>query len=140
LERHRMIRELVGHTVSDLIHSTDERLRSRAVQSPLDIQRLPVNLVGYSDDAQRRHRELKDFLFQKLYSHYRVLRMAMKAERIISDLFNAYLSGPAILPSGLVPSIEKWGLERTVCDYIAGMTDRFAIEEHRKLFDPLENP
>lgn len=140
LERHRMIRELVGHTVSDLIRSTDERLRSHAVQSPSDIQRLPVNLVGYSDDMQRRHRELKDFLYQKLYSHYRVLRMAMKAERVITDLFKAYLSSQAILPSGLIPSIEKWGLERTVCDYIAGMTDRFAIEEHGKLFDPLENP
>jgi dGTPase len=89
---------------------------------------------------QRRHRELKDFLYQKLYSHYRVLRMAVKAERVISDLFGAYLGEPAILPTGLEAAVAKRGLERAVCDYIAGMTDRFAIEEHGKLFDPLEKP
>jgi dGTPase len=140
LERHRMIRELVGLMVTDLVHATDHRLRATSVQSPLDIQRLPTNLVGYGEDMQRRHRELKDFLFQNLYSHYRVLRMAVKAERVIADLFNAYRGEPAILPEGLRPAIEQRGLDRAVCDYIAGMTDRFAIEEHGKLFDPTEKP
>lgn len=140
LERHRMIRELVGIMVTDLVHATDERLRASKVSSPLDIQRLSANLVGYGEDMQRRHRELKDFLFQNLYSHYRVLRMAVKAERVITDLFDAYRSQPAILPTGMRAAIDLRGLERTICDYIAGMTDRFAIEEHRKLFDPLEKP
>ena len=140
LERHRMIRELVGLMVSDLIHATDRRIAASSARSPLDIQRLQMNLVGYSDDMQRRHRELKDFLYQKLYSHYRVLRMAVKAERVIADLFDAYHTEPTILPSSIGSAIAKRGLERTICDYIAGMTDRFAIEEHRKLFDPTEKP
>lgn len=89
---------------------------------------------------QRRNRELKDFLYKKLYSHYRVVRMAVKAERVITDLFRAYQSEPAILPDTLQTVLEKRGLERTICDYIAGMTDRFAIEEHQKLFNPLEKP
>jgi len=140
LERHRMIRELVGLMVTDLVHATDQRLRASAVRSPLDIRRLQTNLVGHGEDMQRRHRELKDFLYRNLYSHYRVLRMAVKAERVISDLFTAYHTEPAILPLGMQGAIEKWGLDRTICDYIAGMTDRFAIEEHRKLFDPSEKP
>ena len=60
-----------------------------------------MNLVGYAEEMQRRHRELKDFLYRNLYSHYRVLRMAVKAERVISDLFSAYRSEPAILPTNL---------------------------------------
>ena len=140
LERHRMIRELVGMMVTDLVQATDQRLRAGAVRSPADIQRLKTNLVGHGEDLQRRHRELKDFLYQNLYSHFRVLRMAVKAERVIADLFNAYYAEPAILPAGMQPAIEKRGLERTICDYIAGMTDRFAIEEHRKLFDPSVKP
>ena len=140
LERHRMIRELVGLMVTDVIHATDQRLRASDVRSPADIQRLHANLVGHSEEMQRRHRELKDFLFKNLYSHFRVLRMAVKAERVIADLFNAYRAEPAILPTGMQLVVEKRGLERTICDYIAGMTDRFAIEEHRKLFDPTEKP
>ena len=85
----------------------------------------------------RRNRQIKDFLYTKLYRHYRVVRMQVKAERILSDLFNAYRSEPAILPGQVQEQIEEFGLERTICDYIAGMTDRFAIEEHQKLFDPL---
>jgi dGTPase len=140
LERHRMIRELVGLMVTDLTRATDERLRASGVQSPLDIQRLKTNLVGYSEDLQRQNRELKDFLYKNLYTHYRVLRMAVKAERVISDLFLAYRTEPATLPDGMRALVEQRGLDRTICDYIAGMTDRFAIEEHAKLFDPLEKP
>jgi len=138
LERHRMIRELVGLMVTDLIHATDERLRSSRVSSPLDIQKLGSNLVGHGEDMQRRNREIKDFLYKNLYTHFRVLRMAAKAERVISDLFGAFRAEPATLPTGMQAVIGQRGLERTICDYIAGMTDRFAIEEHRKLFDPLE--
>jgi dGTPase len=140
LERHRMIRELVGMMVTDLIQATDERLRASHVQSPLDIQKLKSNLVGHSEDMQQQNREIKDFLYKKLYSHYRVLRMAVKAERVISDLFGAFQAEPATLPDGMQALIHQRGLERTICDYIAGMTDRFAIEEHQKLFDPLEKP
>jgi dGTPase len=79
---------------------------------------------------------LKDFLYNNLYRHYRVVRMAVKAERIIRDLFTAYLDEPAILPKHAQALIEERGVERTICDYIAGMTDRFAIEEHHKIFTP----
>ena len=140
MERHRMIRQLVGLLVSDIIEATDKRLKENKIKSALDIQKLKYNLVGHGEEIQRRNRELKDFLFKKLYRHHRVVRMQVKAERLLSDLFNAYRTEPLILPTPAQKMIEKRGLERTICDYIAGMTDRYAIEEHEKLFNQLEKP
>jgi dGTPase len=140
ITRHRMIRQLVGLMVTDMVEATDKRLRESHAKSALDLQKLKHNVIGYSEEMQRRNRELKDFLYKKLYRNYRVVRMSVKAERIISDLFNGYRVEPLMLPESAQTFIEKRGLERTICDYIAGMTDRYAIEEHQKLFNPLEKP
>jgi dGTPase len=140
LTRHRIVRRLIGIEVNDLIHSTDQRLRESGVRSVDELQRLPYNVVSFSEDMRRRNRELKDFLYNNLYRHYRVMRMAVKAERILKDLFDAYCSEPMIMPKHIQEVIAERGLEHTVCDYIAGMTDRFAIEEHTKLFDPTKLP
>ena len=140
LTRHRLIRRLIGLEVTDLVHTTAQRLRESGVQSVEELQRLPYNVVAFSETMTRRNRELKDFLYRNLYRHYRVVRMAVKAERIITDLFEAYTSEPATLPRHIHQWVEERGLYRAVCDYIAGMTDRFAIEEHRKLFAPLRRP
>lgn len=140
MTRHQIIRRLIGMTVNDIIQSTEQRLRESLVRSAEELQRLPYNVVSLSEDMRRRSRELKDFLYKNLYRHWRVVRMAVKAERIISDLFNAYREEPTILPKHVQENIPKWGLERTICDYIAGMTDRYAIEEHQKLFDPTRLP
>lgn len=140
MERHRMIRHLVGIMVTDMVTATDKRLKENKVNSPTDIQKLKTNVVGYSEEMQRRNRELKDFLYAKLYRHNRVVRMQVKAEKTISDIFHAYRAEPAMLPEHVQFFVEKRGLERTICDYIAGMTDRYAVEEHQKLFNPLEKP
>ncbi|MEI7845234.1 MAG: deoxyguanosinetriphosphate triphosphohydrolase [Chloroflexota bacterium] len=140
IERHRMIRHLVGLMVTDMVQSTNQRLKESNAKSATDLQKLAYNVIGYSEDMQRRNRELKDFLFQKLYRHYRVVRMQVKAENIIKNLFEAYTSEPAMLPTQFQKIIALRGLQRTVCDYIAGMTDRFAIEEHQRLFDPFLKP
>ncbi len=140
LTRHRLVRRLIGLEVTDLVHTTDQRLRESGVRSVEELQRLPYNVVSHSEAMRRRNRELKDFLYKNLYNHPRVVRMAQKAERIITDLFTAYTRRPEILPRHIQARIEEYGLYRAVCDYIAGMTDRFAIEEHRKLFDPLVRP
>jgi dGTPase len=140
LTRHRLIRRLISLEVTDLVQATDQRLRENNVRSVDDLQRLPLNVIGFSDDMHRRNRQLKDFLYNNLYRHYRVVRMAVKAERIISDLFQAYHLDPPILPRQFQDLVEERGLERVICDYIAGMTDRYAIEEHEKIFDPLTKP
>lgn len=140
VERHRMIRTLVELLVTAMIEATDARLKESRALSVLDIQKLDHNVAGYDEQAQRRNRELKDFLYHKLYRHYRVMRMQVKAERLVTDLFHAYQDEPMILPGHVQAWIDKRGLERTICDYIAGMTDRFAIEEHERLFDPFLKP
>ncbi|MEL7645852.1 MAG: deoxyguanosinetriphosphate triphosphohydrolase [Anaerolineaceae bacterium] len=135
LSRHQIIRRLINFEVTDLIQSIDRYLRKSNVKSALEIQKLPYNVVGFSEDMYRRNRELKDFLFANLYRHYRVVRMSAKAEKIITDLFGIYQKMPATLPTGVQELVPERGLERTICDYIAGMTDRFAIDEYKRLFD-----
>lgn len=136
LTRHQIIRRLIGFETTDLIQSIDRYLRKSNVKSALELQKLPYNVVGFSEDMFRRNRELKDFLFNNLYRHYRVVRMASKAEKIVTDLFISYQQNPATLPSHIQTSIRERGLERSICDYIAGMTDRFAIDETNRLFSP----
>lgn len=140
LSRHRIIRRLIGLEVTDLVTTTEQCIRENSVRSVEDLQKLPFNVMGYSEDMQRRNRQLKDFLYANMYRHHRVVRMAVKAERIISDLFTAYQSEPAMLPGHIQSLIDLRGLERTICDYIAGMTDRFALKEHNKLYDPTSLP
>ncbi len=140
LDRHCMIRHLVGMMVTDMVQATDLRLKESAAKSALEIQKLPYNVIGYSEETQRQNRELKDFLYANLYKHYRVIRMQVKAEHIITDLFKEYRREPLILPDHVQVWINSRGLERTICDYIAGMTDRYAIEEHERLQDPNLKP
>jgi dGTPase len=140
LPRHRLIRRLIGMEVSDLVYTTHQRLRDSNVKSVEELQRLPYNGIALSEDMHRRNRQMKDFLYNNLYRHHRVVRMAVKAERIISDLFKAYKIEPAMLPEHIFAVIEERGLERTICDYLAGMTDRYALDEHRKLFDATTRP
>lgn len=134
LSRHQIIRRLINFEVTDLIQSTDRYLRRSNVKTALDVQKLPFNVAGFSEDMYRRNRELKDFLFSNLYRHYRVVRMAAKSESIVTELFNIYQANPKTLPTEVQEFIPERGLERTICDYIAGMTDRFAIDEYKRLF------
>lgn len=140
LMRHRIIRRLIGMEVSDLLNHTVQKLRESGVRSVEELQRLPYNVVGFSEDRHTQNRQLKDFLFANMYRNYRVVRMAVKAERIVTDLFDYYKAEPLTLPKHVQTLVDERGLERTICDYIAGMTDRFAIEEHQKLFDPSTLP
>lgn len=136
LTRHRLIRRLIGLEVTDAVTSTQQKLRESSIRSVDELQRLSYNVVGFSDEMRRRNRELKDFLFTNLYRHYRVVRMQVKAEQIITRLFTACREEPSILPKQVQQILKERSLERAICDYIAGMTDRFAIEEYLKIFDP----
>jgi len=140
MTRHAMIRELIGLEVTDLVFTTDLKIRQSGIHTVEELQRLDHNVIGFSEDMHRRNRELKDFLYKNMYRNYRVMRMAVKAERIISDLFHAYCAEPAILPPHVQDLLPERGKERTICDHIAGMTDRYAIEEHQKIFDPSMKP
>ena len=138
MNRHRIIRRLIGFEVTDVIEATNRRLEETGVRSVEEVRALPENVVGFSEEMAAKNRELKDFLMANLYRHYRVMRMAAKAKRFISQLFQAYISEPRQLPDHIQRRLEEDNLYRVVCDYIAGMTDRFALEEYKKLFDPYE--
>ena len=140
LARHRLVRRLIGIETTDLIQSIDRMIRRSGIRNVDELQKLPYNVVGFSEDMHRRNRELKDFLYQNLYNHYRVVRMAVKAERILESLFETFIKEPSVMPTHFQKSIDEIGLEMTVCDYLAGMTDRFAIDEYQKLFDPTVLP
>jgi dGTPase len=141
LIRHRLIRRLIGIEIDDLVHAAHQRLAEAGVTSVEALQRLPHNVVGWSEKMAESNKQLKRFLYENMYRHYRVVRMQVKAEQILTDLFHGYLREPAQLPGETQRRAETKGdLHRVVCDYIAGMTDRFALDEHYKLFDPYTLP
>jgi dGTPase len=140
LTRHQMIREFIGLIVNDVTQFTHRQLEAQRVSSIEDLQRLPANVVGYSESLLPALTLLRNVLYEKLYRHYRVIRMALKAERFLTELFELYISNPQILPSGIQDRTKHEDPHRAVCDYIAGMTDRFALEEYGKLVDPLTKP
>ncbi len=134
--RHEIIRELIGMSVTDVLRHTSQNLEERQIQSPEQVQLFPENLVGYSAEFAPKVRQLKKFLLDRMYRNYRLVRMQTKAERFITELFNAYVAEPAMLPTDTYRRLENAPLRRVVTDYIAGMTDRYALAEWEKLFDP----
>lgn len=136
LARRRVIRRLIGTEVTDLIQATARRLQETGIATLEDVRRYPTMLVGHSPAMAEMNGELKSFLYRRLYRHWRVVRMAAKAHRFIQQLFDAYVNQPEILPPDVQARIPEEGRHRAVCDYIAGMTDRYALGEHSKLFDP----
>jgi dGTPase len=136
MARRQTIRYLINREVTNVIATINSKLQELGIDSPESVRNAPVNLVGFSSEMQDRNRQMKDFLLDRLYRHYRVMRMQVKARRLIRRLFRAYLDEPRQLPMEIQAHFAEERPERVVCDYIAGMTDRFAIQEHHKLFDP----
>ncbi len=133
---HETIRRLINRLVTDLIQQTEKNLQEYKIRSVEDIRKAGKSLVSFSEAIKQTNAELKKFLFKNLYRHYRVERMADKAGRILTDLFQAYQQNPKILPPEVFTRSRGEPPHRAICDYIAGMTDRFALDEHQKLFDP----
>jgi dGTPase len=140
LNRHEMIRAIIGMSIEDIIQTTHQRLEAIPARSRDDIQRQPDDIVGHSDRLAVPLAKLRERLQDKLYRHHRVMRMALKAERFLVDLFQAYVNSPRTLPPAVLGRTPEVEIHRVICDYIAGMTDRFALEEHQKLFDPQTRP
>jgi dGTPase len=137
--RHQVQRALINDLVTDLIATVTRRLCELQLDGIAGIRAYGQPLVGLSPELEIKRAELKAFLMGNLYRHYRVMRMAVKAQRVMTDLFHAYMDEPSQLPPHIAARWEAGeDRARVVADYIAGMTDRFALDEHRKLFDPDE--
>lgn len=134
--RHEIVRDLIGLSVMDVLRQTDANLTAAGIDSADKVQEHTANVVGYSETVGRQIKELKRFLYEHMYRHYRLVRMQTKAERFIAALFEAYVQEPAMLPTDIQERLDEAPLPRVVADYIAGMTDRYALDEWQKLFDP----
>lgn len=136
MTRHAMIRELIGRTVTDVIETTSARIEDAGLNSAEAIQLHPTNLVFYSDEMAEKIAALKKFLYARLYKHYRLVRMQKKAETFLRAIFEAYAAEPKMLPTETYQRIATKSKHRVIADYIAGMTDRYALDEYEKLFNP----
>ncbi len=134
--KYQTIKSLINLATTDLINESEQKLKH--IKGIEEVRRASESLICFKKEMAKQRRELKDFLLKNLYCHYRVVRMVQKAQRFIKRLFKVYLEEPEQLPFLCQQKVEKEGLERVICDYIAGMTDRFVLEEYKKLFDPYE--
>ena len=132
------IKAIINAYVSDLVTQVEENVRLAGIKTLTDIRVCKQKLVSYSSSFEMKNRQLKGFLREQMYKHYHVERMADKAKRILEGLYTTYLKNPKILPPEIREQMKQESSERVICDYIAGMTDRFALEEFKKLFDPAE--
>ncbi|KAB2836407.1 MAG: deoxyguanosinetriphosphate triphosphohydrolase [Candidatus Brocadia sp.] len=132
------IKTLINLEVTDLIENTMSRIKREGIKTVQDVREYPGLIVSFSSSLSEQKKNLQEFLFKNVYQHYRVIRMADKAKRFLEELFVAFIKNPKQLPIEYQKWIEEAGLYQAVCDYIAGMTDRFAQDEYKKLFYPYE--
>jgi dGTPase len=138
------VRRMINHLVVDLIDTSRTRLKDSGVRTIDDVRNYPEPILSQSDEVKTDSLELKQFLRRNLYMHYRVLRMTKKAERVIRQLFVAFMDDYRILPeqyhdlSAQMADKSETDLARVIADYIAGMTDRYAISEYKRLYEPGE--
>jgi dGTPase len=137
-KKHQTISSMIGLFIMDLTRTTEANIRNYNICSQGDLRRVNRELVSFSPELTRKNRELKLFLMENLYRHFKVERMRVKAERYLTQLFETYMKHPTLLPRKYQQKMEVSGRERVICDYIAGMTDRFALDEFKRLFEPYE--
>jgi dGTPase len=130
---HETIRRMIGALVTDLLAESARRIAAAAPRTLAEVRAAPP-LIAFTDPMQAENRGLKGFLHEHLYQHFQVLRMTVKARRIIHDLFDAFVGDPRLLPPQYQQLAETEGIARVTADYIAGMTDRYSVKEHRRLF------
>jgi dGTPase len=132
---HETVRRMINTLVTDLISQSAANIAAQHLVTLDDVRRAPA-LIAFSDELNAKQRELKKFLHTHLYRHYRVMRMSAKAQRIIRDLFGVFMEDPRLLPTQFQTSETQLesSRARVVADYIAGMTDRYAIREHKRIF------
>lgn len=136
--RRPILDHLEAAMLGDIVAHSRRRITATGIKTIDDVRACGQLLVDFSPAMESRAAELEAFLKEHVYRHRRLVRMDNKAERFIHALFGAYLAEPKLLPPRFVDRIAELGAHRVICDYVAGMTDRFAQNEHRRLFEPFE--
>lgn len=137
---HEVLRRMINRMIVDLTVTTQQGIDAAKIQNVDDVRQQAKPLVGYSIDLEESKRELKRFLLKNLYQHYQVNRMTIKANKVVNDLFEAFFNTPNVLPHEYQAKINDQGESdttkaRVIADYIAGMTDRYAMKEYNRLFE-----
>lgn len=135
---HETVRRVISAMVNDVLAESRRRIASAKPRSVEDVRALGASLIGFSAQMAEQNRVLQAFLSQRMYRHARVLENMARAQRVIGDLFEAYMNEPALLPGNWREDSlthDESRFARQVCDFIAGMTDRYALEQHKRLFD-----
>jgi len=136
--RHEALRRVFGVMVEDVLITSRARLAVSGAQSAQDIRELDAPVIQFSDDLFSDLKQIRDFLFENMYRHWTVRRMRRKAAQIIVDIFDIFMDDPGMMPPEwkIAAAGDETRRARVIADYIAGMTDRFALQEHAKLTDP----
>lgn len=137
--RHEVLRRIFGVMVDDVIAESKRRIERLKPGSAAEIRAADGPVIGFSETLLDKNKPLRKFLFKRMYRHTRVNRMMSKAGRVVAEMFPRFMAEPNLLPDEWRERAEAMGepeRARLVCDYVAGMTDRYALDEHRKLFDP----
>ncbi|NIQ01337.1 MAG: deoxyguanosinetriphosphate triphosphohydrolase [Nitrospinaceae bacterium] len=138
LKKYQIVRRIINDLITDFRKTTQENIAQYGIRSVGDVRSCTQRVAGFSKEIAEKNNELKKFLFKNMYHHRRVRRMEFKAELYLSELFKAYTRIPQLLPEVVLANEHQGPLERRICDYISGMTDRSSIDEYKKLFSPDE--
>jgi dGTPase len=139
LKKYQIVRQIINDLISDFRKTTLKNLKASKIQSVDDVSCAKKRMAGFSALMSKKNGELKKFLHKNLYSHRKVKRMEFKSEMCLTGLFNAFTANSALLPESVQRDGDNDSLQRRICDYISGMTDRYAISEYKKLYSPGEN-
>ena len=138
VKKYQIISSIINSQVTDLIARTESNIKRFKIKRPQDVFKIPERIVVMSKETQASRIPMREFLTEKLYKHYRVVRMSSKAHRFITSLFKIYIDKTEQLPPTTQARIKNEDKYRVICDYIAGMTDRYALDEYKKFFEPYE--
>jgi dGTPase len=138
MQRHELVREMISVMINDLVTQTRACLAEHQIEFADDVRQMGQATASFSPELAAQHKVIKEFLFERVYRHHTVNGSMSKARRVMRDLFDLLFAEPDVLPEEWrlgAQASDELGRARIICDYIAGMTDRFAMEEHRRLFD-----
>ena len=139
LKKYQVVRSIINELISDFRQATLDNLDHHQVGTVHDVRHAPIRIAAFGKEVAEKNKELKQFLHKNMYSHRKVLRMEFKAELTLEGIFKAYTKMPGLLPEPVQKNLKGASLERRICDYVSGMTDRYAINEYKNLYSAEED-
>jgi dGTPase len=139
LKKYQVVRSIINELISDFRQATLDNLDHHQVGTVHDVRYAPIRIAAFGKEVAEKNKELKQFLHKNMYSHRKVLRMEFKAELTLEGIFKAYTKMPGLLPEPVQKNLQGVSLERRICDYVSGMTDRYAINEYKNLYSAEED-